>query len=115
MITLEGIDPGMIANNIEPSEPIHPGELLKEEIKYRKISQKQLAALIGISYTVLNQILNCKRDITTEYALLFEAALGIEAHIWINTQSDYNIQILKQNKSFVDRLEHIRKVVASML
>lgn len=40
MITIKGIDPKMIANNLEPSEPMHPGELLKEEIEYRGISQK---------------------------------------------------------------------------
>ena len=69
----------MIANNLEPSQPIHLGELLKEEIEYRGISQKKLAERMGISCSVLNELLNCKRAVTTEYALLFEAALGIEA------------------------------------
>ena len=27
MVTIKGIDPKMIANNLEPSEPTHPGEL----------------------------------------------------------------------------------------
>ena len=112
MITLKGIDPRMIANNLEPSEPIHPGELLKEEIEYRGISQKKLAERIGMSYTVLNEVLNCKRAVTTEYALLFEAALGIEAGMWIRIQADYNMQIVKQNKSFADRLAKIRKMAA---
>ena len=35
MITLQGIDPKMIANNLTPSEPIHPGELIKDEIEYQ--------------------------------------------------------------------------------
>jgi len=112
MITLKGIDPRMIANNIDPSEPIHPGELLKEEIESRGISQKKLAERMGMSYTVLNEVLNCKRAVTTEYALLFEAALGIEAGMWIRIQADYNLQIAKQNKSFADRLAKIRKVAA---
>ena len=34
MITVKGINPKMIANNVEPFEPTHPGELLKEEIEY---------------------------------------------------------------------------------
>ena len=42
MVTIKGTDPRMIANNLEPSEPTHPGELLKEEIEYRGISQKKL-------------------------------------------------------------------------
>jgi addiction module HigA family antidote len=109
MITIQGIAPKMIANNLEPSEPIHPGELLREEIEYRGISQKELARCMGMSYTVLNEVLNCKRAVTTEYALLFEAALGIEAGMWIRIQADYNMQMAKQNKSFAERLANIRK------
>ncbi|MDR1098436.1 MAG: HigA family addiction module antidote protein [Tannerella sp.] len=114
MITLKGIDPRMIANNLEPSEPIHPGELLKEEIECRGISQKKMAERMGMSYTVLNEILNCKRSVTTEYALLFEAALGIEAGIWLKTQADYNMQMVKKDKSFAARLAEIRKITAML-
>ena len=109
MITLKGVDPRMIANNLIPYEPVHPGEVLKDEIEYRGISQKELAARMGVSYTVLNEMLNCKRAVTTEYALLFEAALGIDADIFIKMQADYNVQIIKQNKSFAARLAEIRK------
>ena len=70
MIEIKGIDPKMIANNIEPFEPTHPGELLRDEIEYRHISQKQLAADMGVSYTVLNDIVNCKRPVNTKFALL---------------------------------------------
>jgi addiction module HigA family antidote len=112
MITLNGIDPHMIANNLEPSIPIHPGELLKEEIECRGISQKKLAERMGMSYTVLNEVLNGKRAVTAEYALLFEAALGIEASMWIRIQVDYNLQMAKRNKSFAQRLAEIRKATA---
>jgi addiction module HigA family antidote len=112
MITLKGIDPCMIANNLEPSEPIHPGEILKEEIEYRGISQKKLAEHMGMSYTVLNEVLNCRRAVTTEYALLFEAALGIDAEPLVGIQSDYNMQMAKRNKTFAQRLAQVRKMVA---
>lgn len=36
----------MIANNLEPAFPTHPGEILKEEIEYRGISQRKLAEQI---------------------------------------------------------------------
>ena len=75
MIEIKGIDPKMIANNTEPFEPTHPGELLRDEIECRHISQKQLAADMGVSYTVLNDIVNCKRPVNTKFALLCEAAL----------------------------------------
>jgi len=91
---------------------IHPGEMLKDEIEARGITQKDLAKRMGVSYTVFNEILNGKRPITTEYALLLEAALGIDAGMWLRLQADYNMQKAKSDKSFIARLEQIRKYAA---
>jgi len=33
----------MIANNLKPFQPTHPGEVLKDELEYRGISQRGLA------------------------------------------------------------------------
>lgn len=112
MITLKGVDPKMIANNLTPSEPIHPGEMIKDEIEYRGISQRKLAAQMGISPTLLNEILNGKRAVSAEYALLFEAALGIDAEIWVRQQARYDMQVAKTDKSFAERLANIRKIAA---
>lgn len=111
-VKVEGVSPDMIGNNMNPSNPIHPGEMIKDEIEYRGISQKALAAEIGLPASVLNEVLNGKRAVTTEYALLLEAALGIEADLWLKLQSDYNKQIAKSDTSFMARLEKIRKVAA---
>ena len=43
MMTLEGVNPQMIANNLKPFQPTHPGEVLKDELEYRGISQRGLA------------------------------------------------------------------------
>ena len=112
MIQIKGIDPRMIANNLTPYKPTHPGELLKDEIEYRGISQRKLAAKMGVAYSVLNEVLNCKRPVTTEYALLFEAALGIDAEPLIGMQADYNVQTIRQNKLWRERLANIRKVAS---
>ena len=112
MITLEGIDPKMIANNLTPYEPTHPGEMIKDEVEYRGISQKKLAVEMGISPSLLNEILNGRRRVSTEYALLFEAALGINAEVWIRLQNDYDLQVAKSNKPFMERLAKIKKVAA---
>lgn len=114
MITIKGVAPQMIANNLTPSEPIHPGEMIKDEIEYRGLSQKKLATQMGISPTLLNEILNGKRSVSTEYALLFEAALGIDADIWIRQQVRYDMQVAKSDKSFLERLANIRKVAAML-
>lgn len=101
-----------IANEMTSSMLIHPGEMIKDEIIARGITQKELAKQMGVSYTVFNEILNGKRPVTTEYALLLEAALGTNASIWIGLQADYNMQKAKQDKSFMKRLEKIRKIAA---
>lgn len=91
---------------------IHPGEMIKDEIEFRGITQKALAAEIGVPASVLNEVLNGKRAVTTEYALLLEAALGIEADLWLRLQLEYNKQVAKSNQSFMDRLAKIRNVAA---
>ena len=95
------------------ARPIHPGEVLKDEIEYRGLSQSKLAAQMGISYKMLNHILNEHRPVSTQTALLFEAALGIPADSLIRLQADFNLQVVNRDKSFADRLAKIRKMVAS--
>ena len=34
--------------------PVHPGEIIKEELQSRGISQKRFAEVVGVSYTMLN-------------------------------------------------------------
>ena len=85
---------------------------MKEEIEYRGLSQKELARQMGLSYTMLNEILNAKRPVTETIALCFEAALGIEAEMLVNMQSRYNMQLARQNSQLLARLQNIRKVSA---
>ena len=113
MNKMQDIDPQMVANNMMPSEPVHPGTLLKEEIEYRGISQKQLAHQMCVSYSVLNEILNGKRPISIEYALYLEAVLGIDAQLWIQMQADYNLQMAKSDRKINHHIREIRKMVAA--
>lgn len=99
-------------NKLEPSKPIHPGEVLKEELDCRGISQKKFAEQIGIPYKNMNDILNCRKPISEDIALLIEAALGIPAHIFVGMQVDYNMQIIKQDSSFLERLAQIKEMTA---
>jgi len=110
MITIQGIDPHMIANNIEPAYPTHPGEVLKDEIEYRGISQKKLAIAMDVSYTLLNEVLNGKRPVNTELALLVEATLGLPAEPLLKMQARYNMFVIKRNSKFTEKLNKISKV-----
>jgi len=87
----------------------HPGEVLKDEIEYRNISQTVLAKVMGISYKILNDILNCRRPITTTTALLFEAVLDVPAYSLINLQMKYNMQTALHDDTLVNKINNIKK------
>ena len=101
------------ANKMEPFQPTHPGEVVKDEIEYRGISQRALAAQIGVSYTQLNEVLNGKRTLNTEMALLISAALDIDAEPLLAMQMRYDVITARRNQSFVSRLKSIRKIAAA--
>lgn len=104
----------MIANNLTPAYLTHPGEVLKDEIEYRKISQRKLAENMGISYKILNDILNCRRPVTTQTAMLFEAALNVPADSLMRLQLKYNMQQAAADPSFMERLKQVRKYAAML-
>ena len=112
MIQINGINPNMIANNLISSQPTHPGEVLREEIESRGITQTKLANEIGIRVSLLNELINGKRDFTIEYALMIEAALGIDADFWMRMQFGYNLKMAKRKKTFMYKLSNIQKIAA---
>lgn len=110
--TKQGNKPQMIANNLTPAYPTHPGEILKDEIEYRGISQRKLAEQMGLTYSVLNEILNARRPMTEKTALLFEAALGVDAEPLMRLQLKYNMQTTRKDETFMERLAQVRKIAA---
>ena len=109
---MENINKDMVANNLTPAFPTHPGQILKDELEYRGISQRKLAEDMGIRYTVLNEILNGHRPLTEKTALLFEAALGIDSEPLMRLQTKYNMLTIKQDSSFMERLAKLRHIAA---
>ncbi len=112
MITIPGVDPTMIANNLEPFEPTHPGELIKDELEADGISQAKLAENIGVSASLLNEVIKGKRAVNTELALLIEAAINLPADLLLNLQGAYNMQKAKSNSSFMQKLSSIRNIAS---
>ena len=95
--------------------PTHPGDVLKEELEERGITQAKFASCIGVSYTMLNEILNSKRPVTSDFALLVEAALGINPELLINMQSRYNMAQARMKPALSARFAEIQKRAASWL
>jgi len=94
--------------------PYHPGELVKDELECRGISQRSFALKLGFSYTILNEILNGKRPVSTDFALLMESALGLNADLLVRMQTRYNMQVARSDRTLEKRLAEVRKVCAML-
>ena len=92
----------------------HPGDVLKEELEARGMSQKKFSELLNVPYTQLNEILNGKRPVTTDFALMMEAALGINPELLINMQSRYNMSVARQKKSLIAKLLDIKRACVAI-
>ena len=69
---------------------------------------------MGISYKMLNDILNCRRPVTAQTAMLFEAALNVPADSLMRLQLRYNMSQAAANPSFMERLKQVRKYAAML-
>lgn len=92
--------------------PSHPGEVIKDELEERGISQRKFADSIGIGNSVLNEILNGRRSISTASALMFEAALDIPADSLLKMQMKYNMYMAMKDQTLVEKLKKISRIAA---
>lgn len=77
--------------------PITPGDILLEEfLEPMNISQAQLARDINVPANRVNQIVNGKREISTDTALRLGKYFGIEPEFWLNLQMRFNMKIVKE-------------------
>ncbi|MBR5736545.1 MAG: HigA family addiction module antidote protein [Bacteroidales bacterium] len=94
--------------------PTHPGEVIKDELIARGISQKDFALRIGVPYTMLNDILNERRPLSASVALFIESALGISADLLMGLQQDYAMQKARNDEMIKRKLRKIQSCSPSI-
>ncbi len=68
-------------------KPTHPGEILLEEfLKPKGMSQVELARRMKVPIQRVNTLINGKRDMTAETAILLSEVFGNSAEFWMNLQ-----------------------------
>jgi addiction module HigA family antidote len=75
-----------------PAEAIHPGEILKDEIKARNMSQRTLAKRMGIEQRILHDIITSKLNLNSEIAALIGLSLEMDSQVWLNLQTNYEYE-----------------------
>ena len=74
--------------------PIHPGEILLEDIlRPLGLSQYRLAKGISVPPRRINEIVHGKRAVTADTALRLGRFFGTTAQFWVNLQSRYDLEV----------------------
>jgi addiction module HigA family antidote len=76
--------------------PIHPGEILGDELEEIGLSAKRLADVIKVPPNRLYQLLAGKRSMTADTALRLSQYFGMSADFWMNLQSAYELDLARQ-------------------
>ena len=87
--------------------PVHPGEVLRDEIDALDMSAKALAQKLDVPPNRISAILNGQRGVTADTALRLSRYLGTTPDFWLNLQKTYELRIaeMETGESIVKRVK----------
>jgi addiction module HigA family antidote len=77
-------------------EPIHPGEILSDELEFIGVNASLLAANIEVPKNRIYQVISGKRGITADTALRLAVFFGTTPDFWLNLQKSYELDLARQ-------------------
>lgn len=83
-------------------KPTHPGEILLQEfLEPMELSQVDLAQRMGVPVQRVNTLINAKRDVTAETAILLSRVLKTTPEFWMNLQDAYDLYEAQEHLAHV--------------
>lgn len=76
--------------------PIHPGEVLADELSELGMSPSELARRLHVPHNRITQILQGKRAITGDTALRLGHWFGVSPAFWMNLQALYDLRVAER-------------------
>jgi len=76
--------------------PIHPGEILADELADMGLSARKLAGMIELPPNRLYQLIAGKRSMTADTALRLSQYFGMSADFWMNLRSAYELDLARR-------------------
>src|SRR3989442_1747685 len=92
--------------------PIHPGEILADELSELKLSANAFAHALKVPPNRITAILNKRRSITADTALRLSQYFGTSAEFWLNLQMMYDLKIVEKSIGKKIKAEVHRKKAA---
>lgn len=87
----------MSPQTFTPAEVFPAGEYLRDELDERGWTVTEFAEIIDRPIQAVSEILNGKKEITTETACAFADALGTTPDLWLNLQTNYRIHAARRS------------------
>jgi len=76
--------------------PIHPGEILGDELEEMGISSAELSRTLRVPPNRISQIVAGKRAMTADTALRLARYFGTSADLWMNLQKTYELDLARK-------------------
>ncbi len=96
---------------LELAFPVHPGELLAEDVLPRYgLTVTEAAARLGVARPGFNNVLNSKRAVTPELALKIERVFGYPARMLLALQGQYDLASAKHDDVLAAKLAAMEPV-----
>ena len=89
-------------NKFNPDYAIHVGQFLKNALDAYDMKQAELAEKIGVSKSIVNEIIKGKRNINASFALKLEPIFDMPASYWMGLQNQFDIVIAKAGASILE-------------
>ena len=72
--------------------PVHPGEILREELDALDLSANALSKALGVPVNRITMILNGQRGVTADTALRLARYFGTSPQLWLNLQKAWELR-----------------------
>ena len=76
--------------------PIHPGELLRDELGEIGVSMNELARALRVPMNRISAIVNGRRAITVDTAMRLARYFGTSPQFWLNLQNAYDLEVAER-------------------
>ena len=88
-----------MAKKARRQPPVHPGEILREDLKPLGISVNRLGRGLRVPVTRMSEIINGRRGVTADTALRLARYFGTTPEFWMSLQAAYDLALVQRVSS----------------
>ncbi len=88
-----------MSSQFRPDYAVPPGSILAERLATHGISQAECARRCGRSPKLISEIIAGKAPVEPDTALQFEKVLGVEASIWLDVETAYQLHRARETEA----------------